>query len=84
MTIARLTLEEHLELAEKIRRIKQEMFEVCRKCTSSFPNNSKVVISLHRALTSYGTFKSRLDDEYHKIATDEDFAKHGHIYYEKK
>jgi hypothetical protein len=81
MSKPKLTLEEHLELGPKINMIRRELFDLYFLCANKFGTSHPVSKLCSQTDKKFDLLRSVLDGEYHRVATDEDFLKHGHIYY---
>jgi hypothetical protein len=79
-----MTLDEHLQHAKIVVEIKNNLLKLSSTCGSKFGWSHKTHKDAERVLRVLDNLRSSLDDEYHKIATAEDFHKHGHVYYKEK
>lgn len=82
----RMTLEEHMETADDLAIAAHHLNKAFFKCQEHYPKSSKLMRLLYRILPSapngiFAQTKSELDSEYHKVITDREFGKYGHIYY---
>ena len=79
-----MTLEEHLEHAEVI----VKMIDDLRRFSSEYGDKFGYSKYQHkqalRTIRVLDLLRSSLDDEYHKIITDQEFVEHGHVYYNTK
>ncbi len=74
-----LTLEEHTKAAEIVHSILGLMSEL-RSVVGK--EHCKVSKKIHKISSSFSvSVRSKLDDEYHKVITDDEFEQYGHIYY---
>jgi len=80
----KLTLEEHVELAEFIRSTYNKFQILHIDLSNRYGKTSKVSKKLGTVLDKLNGAKSELDNAYHVVATNEDFDKYGHVYYSKK
>ncbi len=79
----RLTVQEHIVLAARLKQVRNELMRfLIADIAPAFPLNSKVVTVADRTWRSVDALRSELDTEYHKVATPEEFAEHGNIYYD--
>lgn len=82
-----LTMEEHLEIAEKIHIMKNYIVEIYFKCQTKSFMNKKIMYHLEKCLNNknFDEVKNLLDDEYCKIVSEEDLrGKYGFIYYDSR
>jgi hypothetical protein len=82
--IKKFTLEEHIELAEFIRSTYNKFQMLHIDLSYRYGKTSKVSKKVRTVLDKLDGAKSELDNAYHIVATNEDFAKYGHVYYSKK
>jgi len=80
------TLEEHIEFANELLEIQAKLAITLSKMRSRYPINHKITRLINRLHPNvigndFAKLRSLLDNEYHKVASTEDFEKHGHIYY---
>ena len=80
----KLTLDEHIELAEFVRNTYNKLQTTHVELANRYGKTSKVTKKLGAVLDKLDGAKSELDNEYHRIATDNDFNKYGHVYYSKR
>jgi hypothetical protein len=76
-----MTLAEHLERAKIVVMLGQALRETTKQCQESYGKTHKTTKRMERLLADFESARSELDNEYHKVASDEDFTKYGHIYY---
>jgi hypothetical protein len=79
-----MTLEEHLERAKIVVMLGETLRETTNQCRNSYGKTHKTTKRMERLLADFESARSELDNEYHKVASDEDFVKYGHIYYGSK
>ena len=53
-------------------------------CSSDLGKTNKITKKLETVLSKLDSAKSELDNDYHAIATDQDFQKYGHVYYSER
>jgi len=78
-----MTVEEHLRHGKSVVQIKSAIRQLLTECGSSFGTSNRATRytkSVYDAITS---LQSALDDEYLKVATQEDLAQHRFPYYER-
>jgi hypothetical protein len=80
----KMTLDEHVELAEFIRSTYNKFQLLHIKLSDRYGKTSKVSKKVGIVLVKLDSAKSELDNQYHAIATNEDFEQYGHVYYSKK
>ena len=78
---AGMSLEEHIEHAKIVAVLGQALRETTKQCQESYGKTHKTTKRMERLLADFESARSELDNEYHKVASDEDFTKYGHIYY---
>jgi hypothetical protein len=76
-----MTVEEHLELAKKLRPVRGLLLKTTVALSYKFGKNSRPATRARRALTKFDELRLELDYEYHLVATAEDFNSHKHVYY---
>jgi hypothetical protein len=79
-----MTLAEHIERAKIVVMLGQTLRETTRQCQESYGKTHKTTKRMERLLADFESARSELDNEYHKVASNEDFAKYGHVYYGSK
>jgi hypothetical protein len=79
-----MTIKEHIENGKTVTAIKDAVLDLLSECSSKFGTSKKPTKYVRNVYNSLISLQSALDDEYHKIATDEDFSKHGHVYYKRE
>lgn len=82
----KMTLEEHLETADDLAIVAHHLTKIFDRCYKHYPNTHKLTKLLLKILPSMSgnvlnEIKSELDKEYHKVCSESDFKKYGHIYY---
>ena len=80
MTSRRLTVDDHLALAEHVRALRRAASAVSA-ATAGMPKTGPIRMALHRHEKALAMLRSRLDTAWHQVADDEVFAQHGHVYY---
>lgn len=80
----KMTLDEHMELADFIRSTYNKFQNLHVDLANRYGKTSKVSKKIGTVLEKLDGAKSELDNEYHRVATDKDFEQHGHVYYSKK
>jgi len=80
MPSKKLTVDEHLALAEHVKVIRQATAALSA-ATAGMPKTGPVRAALRRHDLALMTLRSRLDTAWHQAADDEVFTRHGHIYY---
>ncbi|MDU9051084.1 MAG: hypothetical protein Q3M30_19760 [Candidatus Electrothrix sp. Rat3] len=82
----KLTLDEHMEVADDLAIAFHHLKKAFDKCEEHYPISSKLMnffYQLHpgNVKSKFCNLKDQLDEEYHKLITEEEFKVHGHIYY---
>jgi D-serine dehydratase len=77
----RMTLEDHLELSEKIRNLNKQVNDIQTYLAKKFKLQSKTYNLIGQILQRVTKLKSLLDSEYHNDTTDEIAESFGNIYY---
>jgi hypothetical protein len=80
----KMTVEQHVEFAEFIRDTFNKLRIARIDLSDRYGTTSKVAKKLGAVLNKLDSARSELDNEYHVVATNEDFDKHGHVYYSKR
>lgn len=80
------TLQEHIKYANELLQVQNKLAATLTKMMSRYPINHKITKTINKLHPSvpgnhFAQLKSLLDSEYHRVATQEEFEKHGHIYY---
>jgi hypothetical protein len=78
---AGMSLEEHIEHAKIVAVLGQALREATDQCRKSYGCTHKTTKRMERLLSNFDRARSELDREYHKVASNEDFFKYGHVYY---
>ena len=81
-----MPLATHLRLADDLAVAYVHLQEAHKKLTKYYSNSNPVMDQFYRILPgliggAWSKIKSRLDDDYHALITDDEFKTHGHIYY---
>jgi hypothetical protein len=81
-----ITLDDHKILAQKLLQIEKLYFDVQQIFTKKLSHNHKIQKAFKQDCKTCLTNKTRcyLDDEFHKIISDDEFQTLGHIYYERE
>jgi len=80
--LTKMTHEEHLEFAEKFRRVCAELVEIEDVVAKRFGKCSRAARKLNTAVKSITiSIRSELDEEYHQVTSSKQFDKSGHAYY---
>lgn len=82
----KMPLEVHIENANDLAIAQHHLSKVFFRCQEHYPKTSSLMKKLWKVLPSnmasiFTSIFSELDDEYHKIISDEQFDQYGHIYY---
>jgi hypothetical protein len=80
----KMTVEQHVKFAEFIRDTYNKLQTAHVDVANQYGKTSKVTKKLAAVLDKLDSAKSELDNQYHAVATNEDFDKHGHVYYSKR
>ena len=81
-----MSLEAHLQVADDLAIASAHLDNAYEKLTKHYSKASPVMKHFYRILPwlmegAWSKFKSRLDNDYHRLITDDEFKTHGHIYY---
>lgn len=79
----KLTLDEHLVLADKVRDMVNTLGTTLVDVSHRYGKTSRVSKTIGNTLTKLKHAQAALDSEYHIVATDKDFEKYGNPYYSK-
>lgn len=79
MKRTKLTHDEHVEFAKKVRALDLMANTVMMEVSSIF--GKKLGGKAWRVTQAISRLKSALDTEYHSVTSDEQFIEHGHVYY---
>ena len=82
--LSKMTLEDHIEHAKTIREMRDNLQNMRRLYGERFGVNSSLHRTANRLAPLLDQIRSELDNEYHKLASNEVFRERGHIYYEEK
>ena len=82
-----MNLEQHLENADDLAVAMHHINRIFSRCGKHFYKTGRLMNLLYKMapgnpLGLTAEVKSELDAQYHKVATDDDFKEHGHIYYD--
>lgn len=82
-----MTVDEHVATAEKLNRIRRDLHQLVMGFINKFPVNHPVAIAGSNTLLGpranpLAKLQNALDNDYHKVASNEDFDKHGNVYYD--
>ena len=78
-----MTHEEHVALAERIRAIDEELNGIRYLLIERYGRTSRPAQQLWLMLKRMIHVKGSLDTEYHRVTSNLEFAKRGHVYYEE-
>ena len=79
-----MTVEEHLELAKKVREARALMEDIAFTLQKHIPKGSRACKTAFNILyPQFDNLRSSLDHDWHELITDEQFAEYGHIYYKQ-
>ena len=76
-----LSLLDHLMSSEQLLLARSILLDLKEFYAKRYSKSHIVPNQLESVLNSIDKLRSSLDDEYHSIATEEEFYKHGHVYY---
>jgi len=82
-----MPLEEHLKTADDLAIAAHHLTRAFMRSQKYFYKTSRLMKYMFKFLSNslvhgpWSVVKSELDDDYHKVISDEEFAEHGHIYY---
>ncbi len=84
--IKMMSLDEHLETANDLAMAMHHLNRLCFRCQEYFPKTSRLMRLLYKVWpgTSGSLFisiQNELDKDYHARIQEEEFRKHGHVYY---
>lgn len=83
-----MTLQEHIDCAKDLSIAGHHLRRLALRIQKHYPKSHRLCKLAFRMLPGafsskwFMDIKSELDSEYHKVITDRDFEKYGHIYYE--
>lgn len=80
----KLTLDEHMELADFIRSTYNKFQHLHIELSDKYGKTSRVAKKIGTVLEKLDGAKSELDNEYHRVVTDKEFEQYGHVYYNKR
>ena len=85
----KISLKEHLKMANHLMIASFHIEKIYEKFSKHYPKTSpliKTILKAHPYMLGgiFGRLKNELDTEYHKVISDEEFKKYGHIYYNIK
>jgi len=78
------TFDEHLTFATILRQTDDNFVKLYWAINERYGKSSHLGKKAISALEKLNTIKCELDTEYHKVCSDENFKKYGHIYFERK
>ena len=81
-----IPLETHLKIADDLAVASVHLDKAYKKLTDHYSKTHPVMKQFYRILPwwmdgAWSKLKSRLDNDYHRLITDDEFKTHGHIYY---
>ena len=81
-----MTLDQHIETANDLAVAAHYLNQAFDRCQKHFPKSHKVMQKLRKIKPGvlgggFSAAQSALDSDFHRVASDTDFKKHGHIYY---
>jgi hypothetical protein len=79
-----MNLEEYLETADDIAIIRFRLFRIQDRLQNKWPKSHRVMKAVWRLVGSgspLDALKNYLDSAYHADTTEEEFSKHGHVFY---
>ena len=85
MKYPRFTHEQHCEFAKSVKSLEALVTDLFYDVQLSFGKSHKVSTTLWKMLVKViPELKSELDNEYHKVTTQDQFIIHGHVYYGRR
>ena len=81
MAYSKMTHDQHLVLADKVRATRKAIREIYFEVQAAFGVSHPTSRALWKAMDNWDSVKARLDTEYHHVTTDKQFGQHGHVYY---
>lgn len=83
----RMNLQKHLENAQDLAIAGHHLTKIFNRCQEHFNKSGSLMRLLYKICPGnwngiFTKIRSELDHEYHMVATNEDFKKHGHVYYD--
>jgi hypothetical protein len=78
-----MTVEEHLHHGKTVVEVKNAIRHLLNECSSSFGTSNRATRYTRSVYDAIIRLQSALDDEYLKVATEEDLSKHHFPYYER-
>ena len=76
-----MTLEDHKKHSQTLFKMLDAIEELRDDCCLHYGKSHRTSKSAQSLVDALDRFRSKLDDEYHRTITNEEFKKHGHIYY---
>lgn len=78
----KFTHEEHVKVAQRFCKLTNEVRDLLSELEAHYGKSSRMCKKLTTALRLISiSVRSELDDEYHKVTSDKQFAEKGHAYY---
>jgi len=77
----RLTLEEHLACGKTVSEIYRTLQDLRTLCGNKFGYSKSHYRYISAVIKKLDTFRSEMDNEYHRLIDDATFYKYGHVYY---
>lgn len=77
-----LTFEEHLNVAETFKLAREDIHSILYAAAYKYGKTHRITKQARLALEKLHALRELLDTEYHKVCSNENFIKHGHIYYD--
>ena len=79
-----LTHDEHVVAAKKFRQVAADVTALLHTMQEHYGKAHRVNRQLDSVRSRLVDVQGTLDTEYHKVTSDSQFEKHGHVYYEAK
>ncbi len=73
--------QDHLNLAARFHALQRQFFDFARSIRGRYPRAHRISLQIDKLQKAIGELKHRLDIEYHRVTSDAEFSRTGHIYY---
>jgi len=77
----KFSLNQHITVAKDVRNFDRLWSSIFFEVQDKFGKSHRATRSLRRIHDALIQVRGALDTEYHRVATDDDYAKLGHVYY---
>ena len=76
-----ISVAQHIVLGKEISKVVETLMRTSIFVANNYGKTTRAVKRLDSARKHLDSFRSELDSDYHRQITDEQFSKHGHVYY---